>query len=95
MFTKRQWKNMGIVLVISILISCLELAYKTGPLIYMFDDILTGFLLSIFIKFVALNSIYIFACLLLNFFNQKHMSERDHLVDSPILCFKEDNNVEL
>ncbi len=94
MFTKRQWKTMGIVLIISVLLSCLELALETDTLIYLLDDILISFLLAIFIKVVALNSIYIFACLIMHLTYQRHAGEQDQLIDSPILSFKEDNNVE-
>jgi hypothetical protein len=59
----------------------------------MLDDILMGFLLSIFIKFVALNGIYIFACLILHLIYQRPDGESDHLINYPILSFKEDNNV--
>ena len=94
MFTKRQWKNMGIILIISLLVTCLELALKPTALIYMLDDILMAFILSAFIKAVALNGIYIFACLIMNLIYQRHVGVQDQLIDTPILSFKEDNNVE-
>jgi hypothetical protein len=90
MFTKRQWRNMGFVVIAAVLFSLVELALRSNTIMYSTYNIIAGFMLAILIKTVAWNGIYIFACLLGNFLFQGRTKNKENLIDTAILAIKEE-----